>query len=104
MFLYIFLIVILLVFSAFFSSSETILYKVSEFDIEVSKNYGKRSRPKRADHIRVIKANEEEYLTFILFSNTIVNIVIDILCERLGHQYVFKGYPIIYFASREADE
>ncbi|MCX8057989.1 MAG: CNNM domain-containing protein [Spirochaetes bacterium] len=72
------LLIILISFSAFFSSSETVLYLVKDYFFnKKSKNYSIYS---------FIKRNEENILPLILFSNTVVNIFIGLLTENIGYK------------------
>jgi len=74
----IFLLLILIVLSAFFSCTETVLYLTNEHDLnKKSKNYKK---------YLLIKNNQDDILVIILFSNTIVNIFIGLITERLGYK------------------
>lgn len=70
--------IILLLFSAFFSSTETVFYLSNE---KIKKQF--------------IKVNQDTFLVFILLSNTIVNIFIGITSEKIFSENLFKGKPII---------
>lgn len=73
-----FLLIILIFLSAFFSSSETVLYLTNEYYFsDKSKNYQK---------YYFIKKNQELILPLILFSNTVVNIFIGLLTEDIGYK------------------
>ena len=73
------LFVILLVFSAFFSSTETMFYLSDE---KIKNQY--------------IKINNDLFLIFILISNTLVNIFIGIISEKIFDQYLLKGKSILF--------
>lgn len=82
---YIIGIIILLIFSAFFSSSETILF--------LAKDFGLKKDKKRYNYIY---QKQEEFLTIILFSNTIVNIFLGMLFEYYTTNILFPGVNLIY--------
>lgn len=71
--------IILLAFSAFFSSTETIFY----LSDEKTKN-------------RNIKINNDLFLIFILISNTLVNIFIGIISEKIFTEHILKGKSILF--------
>jgi len=79
MFFLILLFVILLLFSAFFSSTETMFYLSDE---KIKNQY--------------IKINNDLFLIFILISNTLVNIFIGIISERIFTEHLFKGQSILF--------
>lgn len=82
---YILAIVILLIFSAFFSSSETILF--------LAKDLGLRKNKLK---YKYIYENQEEFLTIILFSNTIINIFLGMIFEYYASNVLFNNINIIY--------
>lgn len=69
---------ILLLFSAFFSSTETIFYLSEE---KIKNKY--------------IKVSHESFLIFILLSNTVVNIFIGIVSEKLFSEHLFVNKTIL---------
>ncbi|MEJ5272995.1 MAG: CNNM domain-containing protein [Spirochaetota bacterium] len=71
--------IILLAFSAFFSSTETIFY----LSDEKTKN-------------RNIKINNDLFLIFILISNTLVNIFIGIISEKIFTEHILKDKSILF--------
>ncbi len=79
MILLIIILIILLILSAYFSSTETIFYLSEE---KIKKRY--------------IKVNYENFLIFILISNTLVNIFIGIISEKIFSEKIFKDSSIIY--------
>lgn len=79
MFFLLIIFIILLAFSAFFSSTETIFY----LSDEKTKN-------------RNIKINNDLFLIFILISNTLVNIFIGIISEKIFTEHILKDKSILF--------
>ncbi|HPB47989.1 MAG TPA: CNNM domain-containing protein [Exilispira sp.] len=79
MIILIILLCILLFLSAFFSSTETVYYLA---DNKVKSKY--------------VSASTDSFLTFILISNTMVNIFIGIISEKLTLNYLFKDRSLIF--------
>ncbi len=77
------LLIVLIIFSGFFSSAETILYLTEEYDVV---NHSKKNMNK----FQKILNNNEQYLSLILFANAIVNIFIAILTTNLSNSILFN--------------